>query len=353
MAKNNPKNYRKVGNKFQVSVRQQGKAIYKTFADEDEAKQFVLDLKKSIKHIQANPADRSLRNIMYQYLRNHETQDLKSVKQIESKIDTICKDYSKLASTSINNIVYADLDNFKAQLKQRIVYIKRDDDGNIVSQRKLATNTINQYLTILNQTYIYAIKVLKLPIINIANQISMDKPNNKRDRLMSTAEYSEINKYLPEWMKNIVEFALQTCARQGEILKLTWADINFETRVATLRDTKNNTDRKIPLNKACIEILNNLLKKIDIKNYKSLRVFEGTTNSVSSAWIYSCKKANVSDLRFHDLRHTAITNLVKKFRDKGRAINLLTLQKITGHKTLSQLQRYYDEQVEDLVEFMD
>ena len=65
------KNYRKTkSGKFQVSIRQQDKSVYRTFNQEDEAKQFVIDMKKSIKHFTAHPEDRSLKNVILTYL-NH------------------------------------------------------------------------------------------------------------------------------------------------------------------------------------------------------------------------------------------------------------------------------------------
>ena len=69
------------------------------------------------------------------------------------------------------------------------------------------------------------------------------------DRLMTACERSK-NPYL----KAMVEFSLETAVRQGELLKMSYEDINMKNRTVLLRDTKNGEDRILPLYFLAIEL---------------------------------------------------------------------------------------------------
>jgi integrase len=56
------------------------------------------------------------------------------------------------------------------------------------------------------------------------------------------------------------------------------------------------------------------------------------------------RRANIEDLRFHDLRHEATT----RFFEKG--LNIMEVASITGHKDLRMLRRYTHLKAEDLAQ---
>jgi len=138
------------------------------------------------------------------------------------------------------------------------------------------------------------------------------------------------------WMPYIVEFALETAMRQGEITSLRWENVDLSKRVAYLPLTKNGDSRYVPLSTAAIKILNGLPRSIEG------RVFPVDRASISSRFTRLARKAKLMDLRFHDLRHTAITKMA------GKLSNVLELSAVTGHKTLGMLKRYTHLNPEDL-----
>ena len=73
---------------------------------------------------------------------------------------------------------------------------------------------------------------------------------NEKERLLSAA-HSQKNIYIAF----IIEFAIETGMRRSEILKLGWTDIDFTNGFAFLYDTKNGEDRKVPLTKRCVRLL--------------------------------------------------------------------------------------------------
>ena len=98
-------------------------------------------------------------------------------------------------------------------------------------------------------------------------------------------------------------------------------------RFAFLHDTKNGEDRKVPLTKRCVR----LLQKVPQSHKK---VFPINANCLRLAWGRAHSKADVKDLRFHDLRHEAIS----RFFEMGMSVPEVAL--ISGHKYVRQLLRY-------------
>ena len=183
--------------------------------------------------------------------------------------------------------------------------------------------------------------------INISNPVALvKKPASPkgRSRVLSLDERMRLMRILEAapknhftiWMPYIVEFALETAMRQGEITELRWENIDLSKQVAFLPLTKNGDSRYVPLSTAAIKILNALPRSIEG------RVFPVNKSTVSVRFTRMARKAKLIDCRFHDLRHTAITNMAEKLP------NVLELSAVTGHKTLLMLKRYTHFKAEDL-----
>ena len=117
--------------------------------------------------------------------------------------------------------------------------------------------------------------------------------------------------------------------RLGEIINLNWLDI--DKNVATIRQTKNGISRQIPLSKIAIKTIENLPKHIS-KN----KIFWSwnSPSSFKSTWQRMIKSTQIQDLRFHDLRHEAISRLFEK------GFNPMEVAAISGHQTLQVLKGY-------------
>jgi integrase len=183
--------------------------------------------------------------------------------------------------------------------------------------------------------------------ININNPISLvRKPASPRgrDRVLSEDEVQRLlSKLEPTgrrnpWMEPLVIIALETAMRRGEILSLRWSTVNFLDRTAILADTKNGDKRIVPLSSKALLLLQTIPRHI------SGRVFPVEAASVSKAFEVAAKRAGLTNVRFHDLRHTAITRLSEKLP------NLIELAAVSGHKSLSMLKRYYHPNATKLAE---
>jgi len=138
------------------------------------------------------------------------------------------------------------------------------------------------------------------------------------------------------YTRPFVILALETCMRRGELLNLRWDNINYQAKTAYLALTKNGQSRTVPLSTRAIETLQALPRSIDG------RVLPVNFAALETNFKRARERAGLTDLRIHDLRHTAATRLSE------RLPNLLELSAVTGHKSLAMLKRYYHPNAEQL-----
>ena len=130
---------------------------------------------------------------------------------------------------------------------------------------------------------------------------SSHKPRNQRaSKEKSTTLIFNTEKQKNKYVSIIIQFAVETSMRRSKTLKLTWNYINLETRIASLYDNKNGDDGHIPLTKTAIKLLSDLTQSSEF-------VFPISANCLRLAWERCRYKSNIKGLRFHDLRHEAVS----------------------------------------------
>ena len=172
---------------------------------------------------------------------------------------------------------------------------------------------------------------LQKPIANPIHQIAKPKDSKPRAVRLSNQDRNKLLNALEaskhKILKSIILFALETGLRRGEILRIHWEDIDLSRGLLLLRETKNGQSRIVPLSPSAIKILTLLPR-----HEKS--AFPISSNACRLAWERLRDKAALPNLRFHDLRHDAIS----RFFERGLTIPEVTM--MSGHKTKSQLFRY-------------
>ncbi len=131
--------------------------------------------------------------------------------------------------------------------------------------------------------------------------------------------------------KNLSELlilAIETAMRRGELLALGWQDIDFERRELLVRRSKNGKSRTIPLTAKAHTTLASMGSDFGES------VFPLSANAVRLAFERCRRCAGLDHLRFHDLRHEAISRLF----EKGLTTPEVAL--LSGHKTVTLLFRY-------------
>ncbi len=200
--------------------------------------------------------------------------------------------------------------------------------------------------------------------------IRMPVANNERNRVFRAGEEAALldaltvsvraaSGHFPDGCQNpylrpLVELALATAMRRGELLALRWENIDLDRRVALLPMTKNGKVRNVPLSNKAAALLETIFRKDEGE------VFPITANAVKlgfaraltrarERYLDACTGSGVTadgrflvDLHFHDLRHIAVTRLAAALP------NIVELAAVSGHNDVRMLKRYYHPSAEDL-----
>lgn len=131
-----------------------------------------------------------------------------------------------------------------------------------------------------------------------------------RDRFLQSDELSSfftaLNAEPNSTIRDYIWIALYTGARRSNALSMKWSEINLGEGVWRIPMTKNGTPQNIPLPKPAIELLKKR-RKIASKDENFVFPGIGTTGHLvepKKAWANILKKANITNLRIHDLRRT-------------------------------------------------
>src|SRR5262249_58917894 len=96
-----------------------------------------------------------------------------------------------------------------------------------------------------------------------AYRIERREVHNERVKHLNTDEMQRLMSALPDWLQPIVVFARFTGARQGEIFKLVWKDVDFKKGIITFRDTKNGSTGTVRMNATTRALLESLPRPIN------------------------------------------------------------------------------------------
>lgn len=138
-------------------------------------------------------------------------------------------------------------------------------------------------------------------------------------------------------MQPIVLLALNTGLRRGELLGLTWADVDPTGAQIIVRgsEAKSGRTRHLPLNREALAVLQTW-RPDDAK--ADGFVFAGSNGeqmqSLKTAWGKIAKAAKLDGFTFHDLRHTFASKLVQA------GVDLNTVRELLGHADIKMTLRY-------------
>ena len=164
---------------------------------------------------------------------------------------------------------------------------------------------------------------------------------NARKGFFEPDQVEKILAVLPEPVDDVVRFAYLTGWRRGEILPLTWAQVERARKpagVIRLTDSKNDEGRVLPLVGELGELIERRWAARVVGNYVCPWVFHRKGKPVRTfrnTWRQAVKAAGLEGAVLHDFRRTAARDLVEK-----AGMDYATAMSVTGHKTLSMFRRY-------------
>ncbi len=173
---------------------------------------------------------------------------------------------------------------------------------------------------------------------NPARGIQRPKFDNRRERFLSSTEAGRLIKaanasYNPQ-LPSIVGLLLLTGARVSELLHAEWQHIDLDRQAWLIPTSKTGKSRYVPLSQAAINIIDQL-PRFDgcpylIPNVETRKPFV----SIKRAWQTARKEARLTDLRIHDLRHSAASFMINS------GVDLFAVGKVLGHADYKSTMRY-------------
>lgn len=208
----------------------------------------------------------------------------------------------------------------------------------LVRDKKLSNSVANKLIKFLSYTYNLAISWdISGVTTNPTRFIKLLKENEHKERYLSDEEIKNMldvaSKSSNPLIKSFLEFLLLTGARKSEALSAKWEDIDLINNIFTIPLTKAGKIRRVPISNKLSLILKSMPKLDETYLFVSIKTNKPMKN-IDHYWYDIRKKADINDVRLHDLRHTFASNLVNK------GVSIYEVQKLLGHSNISITQRY-------------
>lgn len=309
---------RQRGEKWQVQVRRAGSgAVSKSFLRRKDADAWAREMEIRADRSDLPPDNSTLKTITLGDLIGRYRREVTPRKRgahVEDAVlarmlqDPICKLHLSQLATS----------DFAGYRDRRLAYVA-------ATTLKRQLNPIQHMFEIAKRDW--AIPIKENPVRGLRFKAAM----RSRTRRLKPGEFTNLMKATRQCRKPliglIIRFALATGMRRGEIAAMRWNDVDLRRRRLEIPMTKNGHARSIPLSDDAIKALPKRSRHFD-------RVFEMTGNAIHLAFSRVAERAGIDDLRFHDLRHEAIS----RFFELGLTIPEVAL--ISGHRDPTMLFRY-------------
>jgi integrase len=317
---------RKRGKRWQVEVYRLGVRRAKTFDTRAEAKHWAAVTETSIT---ARKGDgRSMADLFDRYLAEV-TPTKRGARWEATRIATFARD--PLATVTLDNVGPPDIGAWRDRRLLRV------SAASVLREMNILTAICNR-----------AVKEWQWLSVNPCTGVFRPKEPPPRERRVTDAEIARISHVAglalddpgqiavtgPQRVAAAFLFAIETAMRAGEICGLTATDIDRGKSVARLSTSKNGYGRDVPLSPAAMAILDRLPETDG-------PLFGMSAATLEATWRKMRDRADITGLHYHDSRHEAVSRLALK-------IDVMDLARMTGHRDLKMLMRYYHRSASDV-----
>ena len=231
------------------------------------------------------------------------------------------------------------------------------DDYKALRLRDARPATVNREIATLRQIFNLAKRWKKFFGENPVSISKLLPEHNQKERILTYEEEMRLLDACNEYLRPIIVTALHTGMRKTEILTLNWSNIDLENGLITIdqTNTKSKKTRRIPINSTMRILLKEQWLRTGQGPFRNEYVFISKTGtpykfhtSIKGAFERVCKNAEITGLRFHDLRHTAATRMIEA------GASIVAVSKILGHSDIKMTMRYShpDNSLKEAVELL-
>ncbi|MFA5110680.1 MAG: site-specific integrase [Desulfobaccales bacterium] len=273
------------------------------------------------------PAELALAAVAEEYLRSCTREKGHHIKSLVLR--SLLKTETLNGGRPIAAITYTDLVHFKTE--------RLNTPANKKGKPR-ALSTWNNELAVISSMFKYAKKaklILANPFKEEEAESLKENHNNSRLRFLTAEEIPRFLDACAAHLRPLVETALLTGLRKGELFGLE-KDMIVHGKIRLPGWlTKNGEPRTIPVNQRLSEVFAALRCRNQLK---SRHVFcnesGGRLLDIRAAFQGACRRAGIEDFHFHDLRHTFASHLVMN------GVPLKVVQELLGHKDIKTTMRY-------------
>lgn len=321
---------RKRGDKWEVQIRRKGHStVTKSFTKKVLADKWATEKESEIddgSYRDTRAANLApLTELLDKYLSTiTPAKEVSSYVPEKARIGTLKRHFkTTLASLCVQHVLdYVD---------QRLLLVSSDS---IRRELQLLSDVVDSAQTI------WGLHIVANPVQNakrILRKLRKLKPGNRRERRLRPGEY-ELIRRAPHskftLINQIALFTIETGMRRSELANLNREHIDIGRRVLYVPKSKTDwqTGRKgrvVPLSEIAVSILKSLPARLDGS------VFGLRPESISQAFERICEDCNITNLRFHDLRHECIS----RWFDSGK-FSVAEIASMSGHSSWASLKRY-------------
>jgi len=195
-------------------------------------------------------------------------------------------------------------------------------------------STVNRELALLKRMFNLATAWDLYQDANPVKKVKFFREFNAGLRVLSEEEEKKFFQHATPLIQDVARFALNTGMRIGEIFSLRWSQVDMEKRIISVYAPKTGKIREVPINADAHKVLqawqHSKRSQFVFYNPETGRPFV----DLKAGFAIACRKAGITGVSWHTLRHTFASRLV------NRGVDIVTVKELLGHSTITVTMRY-------------